>query len=96
MRKKRKEQIVSRSIFEDLTEILNAAAQEAIKRGDEVLRANIEYALTLTGMISEETAKKIIENIDNPDKLKQEAEELLKRRKDLMKLYLKLHERKQE
>jgi len=87
---------VSRSIFEDLTEILNAAAQEAIKRGDEVLRANIEYALTLTGMISEETAKKIIENIDNPDKLKQEAEELLKRRKDLMKLYLKLHERKQE
>lgn len=96
MRKKRKEQIVSRSIFEDLTEILNAAAQEAIKRGDEVLRANIEYALTLTGMISEETAKKIIENIDDPDKLRQEAEELLKRRKDLMKLYLKLHERKQE
>jgi hypothetical protein len=96
MKKKRKEQIVSRSIFEDLTEILNAAAQEAIKRGDEVLRANIEYALTLTGMISEETAKKIIENIDNPDKLRQEAEELLKRRKDLMKLYLKLHERKQE
>jgi hypothetical protein len=87
---------VSRSIFEDLTEILNAAAQEAIKRGDEVLRANIEYALTLTGMISEETAKKIIENIDDPDKLRQEAEELLKRRKDLMKLYLKLHERKQE
>jgi len=96
MKKKRKEQIVSRSIFEDLTEILNAAAQEAIKRGDEVLRANIEYALTLTGMISEETAKKIIENIDDPDKLRQEAEELLKRRKDLMKLYLKLHERKQE
>lgn len=86
---KRRKSRIEQSIFQDVADIVNKTITAFIREVNDVMLQNTRYAVGMTAQVLDESFLYLLDSKDS-EELKKRLEELSKRKKDFVRLLLKL------